>query len=55
MTLQGNFPTVIIITPGSVHDVNILDQLVWESGGTGFRGGVRKLPALSAVPVTSKR
>jgi len=32
LTLQGNFPTVIIITPGSVHDVNILDQLAWEAG-----------------------
>jgi hypothetical protein len=32
LTLHGNFPTVIIITPGSVHDVNILDQLVWEAG-----------------------
>lgn len=32
LTLQGNFPTVIIITPGSVHDMNILDQLVWEAG-----------------------
>jgi len=32
LTLQGNFPTVIIITPGSVHDVNILDELVWEAG-----------------------
>jgi len=32
LTLQGNFPTVIILTPGSVHDVNILDQLVWEAG-----------------------
>jgi hypothetical protein len=32
LTLQGNFPTVIIITPGSVHDVNILDQLVYEAG-----------------------
>jgi hypothetical protein len=32
LTLQGNFPTVIIITPGSVHDVNLLDQLVWEAG-----------------------
>ena len=30
LTLQGNFPTVIIVTPGSVHDVNILDQLVVE-------------------------
>jgi hypothetical protein len=32
LTLQGNFPTVIIVSPGSVHDVNILDQLVWEAG-----------------------
>jgi hypothetical protein len=32
LTLQGNFPTVIIVTPGSVHDVNILDQIVWEAG-----------------------
>ena len=32
LTLQGCFPTGIIITPGSVHDVNSLDQLVWEAG-----------------------
>jgi len=32
LTLQGNFPTVIIVSTGSVHDVNILDQLVWEAG-----------------------
>jgi hypothetical protein len=32
LTLQGHFPTVIIITPGSVHDVNILDELVWAAG-----------------------
>jgi len=32
LTLQGNFPTVVIITPGSVHDVNILDQLVYQAG-----------------------
>ena len=32
LALQGNFPTVIIVTPGSVHDVNILDQLAWEAG-----------------------
>ena len=32
LTLQGNFPTVVIITPGSVHDVNILDQLIYEAG-----------------------
>jgi len=32
LNLQGHFPTVVIITPGSVHDVNILDQLVYEAG-----------------------
>jgi hypothetical protein len=32
LTLQGHFPTVIIITPGRVHDVNLLDQLAWEAG-----------------------
>jgi len=31
LTLQGNFPTVIIVSTGSVHDVNPLDQLVWEA------------------------
>jgi hypothetical protein len=32
LNLQGHFPTVVIITPGSVHDVNILDQLIYEAG-----------------------
>ena len=32
LTLQGNFPTVIIVTPACVHDVNVLDQIVWEAG-----------------------
>jgi hypothetical protein len=32
LPLQGNFPTVIIVSTGSVHDVNLLDQLVWEAG-----------------------
>jgi len=32
LTLHGNFPTVIIVSTGSAHDVNILDQLVWEAG-----------------------
>ena len=32
LTLRGNFPTVIIVTPDCVQDVNILDQLVWEAG-----------------------
>ncbi len=32
LTLQGNFPTVISVSTGSVHDVHLLDQLVWEAG-----------------------
>jgi len=32
LTLRGNFPAVIIVTPGSVHDVNILDELRFEPG-----------------------
>jgi hypothetical protein len=32
LDLRGNFPTVVIITPGKVHDVNILDQLAIEPG-----------------------
>ena len=32
LNLQGNYPTVVILTPGSVHDVNILDQLVYAAG-----------------------
>lgn len=32
LALQGNFPTVIILTPGRVHDVHLLDQLTWEAG-----------------------
>jgi hypothetical protein len=32
LTLQGNFPTVVIITPGNVHEVNILDELVYQPG-----------------------
>jgi hypothetical protein len=32
LTLQGNFPTLVIITPGSTHDVNILDELMFEPG-----------------------
>ena len=30
LDLRGNIPTVLFITPGRVHDVNILDQLVVE-------------------------
>jgi hypothetical protein len=32
LTLQGHFPTVILITPASVPDVHILDQFVWQAG-----------------------
>ena len=32
LTLRGNFPTVIILTTGKVHDVNILDELSYEAG-----------------------
>jgi hypothetical protein len=30
--LRGNIPAVIFITPGKVHDVNMLDDLVIEAG-----------------------
>ncbi|MBP7635945.1 IS4 family transposase [Candidatus Ozemobacteraceae bacterium] len=32
LDLRGNIPSVVIVTPASVHDVNILDQLVFEPG-----------------------
>lgn len=32
LTLRGSFPTVVIITSGKVHDVNILDQLSFDPG-----------------------
>ena len=32
LDLRGCFPSVVIITPGKIHDVNILDQLVFEPG-----------------------
>ena len=32
LDLRGNIPTVVIITHGKVHDVNILDQLIFEAG-----------------------
>ncbi len=32
LDLRGNIPTVLFITPGRVHDVNVLDQLVVEPG-----------------------
>jgi IS4 transposase len=32
LDLHGNIPSVIIITTGKVHDVNILDELIIEAG-----------------------
>lgn len=32
MDLRGNIPVFIAITDGKVHDVNILDQIVFEAG-----------------------
>ena len=32
LTLRGNFPTLVIITSGKVHDVNILDELIFDPG-----------------------
>jgi DDE family transposase/uncharacterized protein DUF4372 len=32
LALRGNFPTVVILTTGKVHDVNILDQLSYDAG-----------------------
>jgi len=32
LDLRGSIPTVVIVTPGKVHDVNILDDLVLEPG-----------------------
>ena len=32
LDLRGNFPALVIITPGKIHDVNILDNLVFEPG-----------------------
>lgn len=32
LDLRGCFPSVVYITPGKIHDVNILDELSFESG-----------------------
>ncbi len=32
LDLRGNIPSVVIITDGKVHDVNILDELTMEAG-----------------------
>jgi hypothetical protein len=32
LDLRGNIPSMVIVTPGKVHDVNILDNLMVEAG-----------------------
>lgn len=32
LNLRGNFPSLVIITHGKIHDVNILDQIPLEAG-----------------------
>jgi len=32
LDLRGNIPVIISITPGKIHDVNILDKLIIEAG-----------------------
>jgi hypothetical protein len=32
LNLRGNFPIVIIVSTGKVHDIKILDQLSYETG-----------------------
>ena len=32
LSLQGHFPTVIIITPASVYESALLDQIPWQAG-----------------------
>lgn len=32
LDLRGNIPTVVIVTTGKIHDVNILDQINFEPG-----------------------
>jgi len=34
LDLRGNIPSLVIITSGKVHDVNILDELVFEVGAS---------------------
>jgi hypothetical protein len=38
LDLHGNIPSVVIITTGKVHDVNILDQFSIETGGHLYYG-----------------
>ena len=32
LDLRGSIPTVVVVTGGQIHEVNILDQLIWEAG-----------------------
>jgi hypothetical protein len=32
LDLRGSIPSVVIVTGGQIHEVNILDQLIWEAG-----------------------
>jgi hypothetical protein len=32
LDVRGSIPSVVIVTPGSVHDVNVLDELLFEIG-----------------------
>jgi hypothetical protein len=32
LDLRGNIPTIVLITPGKVHEVNLLDQIPIEAG-----------------------
>jgi hypothetical protein len=32
LDLRGSIPTVVIITDGKTHEVNILDHIIWEAG-----------------------
>jgi transposase len=34
LDLHGNIPSLVIITPGKVHDVTILDELIFEAGAS---------------------
>ena len=31
LDLRGNIPSLVLVTPGRVHGVNILDDLSWEA------------------------
>jgi IS4 transposase len=62
LDLRGSIPTVVIITHGKVHDVNILDQLSFEAGAfyvmdRGYLdfGRLYKLHLASAFFVTRAR